>query len=224
MTDGERLLLGGGLSLWIGYGTLNIGLAILKNRPVVIPPKTMKAVLPLLLLPLFIMVTLWLAEESLAQDPDIPYLTLLACILLTTIAIGVLWGLFFPQVFALYNVTGEMVIGCLVEALQKRGMQVALQETTNSFDRVRMVSKTTVVLPEWDSSIKVTLSMLGTARLRIRGWRRISEVDAIIADFVNALAHHQCGDSWAIGIQLVLMGMGTIGIVLYTLFELSRIS
>lgn len=208
----------------MGYGTLKIGLAILKSRPVVIPPKTMKAVLPLLLLPFLIKVTLWLAEESLAPDPDVPFLTLLACTLLTAIALCVLWSLFFPQVFALYNVTGEMVIGCLVEALQKRGMQVALQETTNSFDRVRRVSKTTVVLPESDSSIKVMLSMLGTARLRIRGWRRISEIDAIIADFVNALAHHQCGDSLVIGVELVLMGMGAIGIVLYSLFELLRIS
>lgn len=224
MTDGERLLLGGGLSLWIGYGTLNIGLAILKNRPVVIPPKTMKAVLPLLLLPLFIMVTLWLAEESLAYVPDIPYLTLLLCTLFTIIVICVLWVLFFPQVFALYNVTGETVMSCLVEVLQKRGIQVALKETTTIINRASRISRMTVSLPETGSSIKVTLSVLGAAKLRFQGWHRILDGDAIIADFVNVLTTYRCGDSMVIGIELIFMGIGAIGIVLYTLVELLSIS
>lgn len=220
MTEIERLLTGGSISLWLSFGMLNVGLAILKSRPVVISAKTMKTLLPLLLLPLSIMVTLWLVEESLAYVPDIPYLTLLVCTLLTIIVICVLWVLFFPQVFALYNVTGEMVMSCLVEILQKRGIQVALKETTSIINRASRISRMTVSLPETGSSIKVTLSVLGGAQLRFQGWHRILDGDAIIADFVNVLTTYRCGDSVVIGIELIFMGIGVIGIVLYALFDM----
>jgi hypothetical protein len=219
MTDFEKLLASGYGLFLLGPWAISTGIAMVKCKPVVITHKNFRNVIPFTFLTFAILDVFWLIEEVGTSNPDIPYVNLLLFFLVFIVVLCVLWMLFIPKMFALYNVTETMVISSLGEALQEHEIKYVSQESTRAINRILQQSQIVVSLPELGSSIKVTLTPVGTAWLKFSGWRRSSDYEETAKDFVNALSIHKCCDSTMIGMQLLLVGFGVTGMVLYSLIK-----
>lgn len=205
MTDTERTLSALALTLTMGSIAMYLGIKILKHKPIVVPPKTQRiGILLIILVPLSIGSVPAFIRTILFTEPIID-------VAKTVGQIGVIVALNLLPLFAitlwfiLFNVTGTMLIQELETVLQHHALKYEIRETTNILSMVTQIAQVTIVLTQIKAVIKITFAKEGMAWMRIGRKYRFTSSAAVLGDLARALSEYECDASESFAMRLFLI-------------------
>jgi hypothetical protein len=115
----------------------------------------------------------------------------------------------------LVNVTEQMVVLALEEALSRDGIACSSTRRNGCLTGLTRQARVRVMLPELGSSVSAMAEPLGRGSIRFRRKRRLPDYGALISDFRRALAAKHYEGPILLAYGPIFSGLAFIGLPTY---------